>query len=138
MTPAVAAAETVEMTPVDHLARSIAALALAPRKELLVANLSNPATLSLRAFFAALAGCGFTAKAEPPAEWQKRLASIGEENALSQIKDFYTGDLSAAPLPVEQTATLAALGALGVGSAPSYEILLPLYLNYFKAEGFLK
>ena len=129
--------ETVEMTPVDHLARSIAALALAPRKELLVANLSNPATLSLRAFFAALAGCGFTAKAESPAEWQKRLASIGEENALSQIKDFYIGDLSSAPLPVEQTATLAALGALGVGGVPSYEKLLPLYVRYFKAEGFL-
>lgn len=130
-------ADPVEMTPVDHLARSIVALALAPRKELLVANLSNPTTLSRREFFQALAACGFEAGVEPPAEWQKRLATIDEDNALFQIKDFYTGDLSDGSLPVEQTGTLAALQALSLGPIASYETLIPIYVDYLKTEAFL-
>lgn len=131
-------ADPVEMTPVDVLARAIAALTLAPRPELLVANLSNPQTLSQRAFFQQLADGGFPTVAESPADWQPRLATISENNGLSQIKEFYTGDLSGASLPVEQSATLAALAKLGVNYATDYATLTPLYVAYLRREGFLE
>lgn len=127
----------VEMTPVDGLARAIAALTLAPRMDLLVANLSNPATLSQSEFFQKLADCGLLAVSEPPVEWQQRLATIGEDNGLSQIKEFYTGDLSGTAPPVEQSATLAALAALGVDYATDYATLVPIYVAYLRREGFL-
>lgn len=130
-------ADPVEMTPVDVLARAIAALALAPRPELLVANLSNPQTLSQRAFFQCLADCGCPATGEPPVEWQRRLATIDEHNGVSQIKDFYTGDLSGAALPVEHSVTLAVLAGLGVDYATDYATLLPTYVAYLRRAGFL-
>jgi amino acid adenylation domain-containing protein/thioester reductase-like protein len=130
-------ADTVEMTPVDQLAQAIAALALAPRRDLLVANLSNPATLTQRAFFQALADCGYPARGEAPARWQHRLADIGAQNGLAQIKDFYTGDLSGNPLPIEQTATTAALAALQATYTCDYTCLIRTYTTYLKQEGFL-
>ena len=131
-------ADPVEMTPVDVLARAIAALTLAPRPELLVANLSNPNTLSQREFFQQLADCDFPTVAESPADWQPRLATIGEDNGLSQIREFYTGDLSGTAPPVEQSATLAALAALGVHYPADYATLIPIYVAYLLREGFLK
>ncbi len=130
-------AETVEMTPVDVLARAIAGLSLTPRDSLLVANLSNPNSLPLRDFFQALGSCGLTADPEPASTWQQRLATIGEDNALAQLKGFYEGDLSGDPPPTEQTATLAALEALGIDFTADYETLIPLYVDYLKDEGFL-
>lgn len=130
-------AQPVEMTPVDVLARAIAGLALTPRETLLVANLSNPNSLSLRDFFQALGTCGLAAKPEPAAAWQQRLATIGEDNALAQLKGFYEGDLTGGPLPTKQTATLAALAALDIDFASDYEILIPLYVDYLSGEGFL-
>jgi hypothetical protein len=125
------------MTPVDVLARAIAGLALAPRDSLLVANLSNPNSLSLREFFQALGSCGLAAVPEPTTTWQQRLAAIGENNALAQLKGFYEGDLSGDPPPTEQTATLAALAALDIDFTADYEELIPLYVDYLKGEGFL-
>ncbi|MGE4559574.1 MAG: amino acid adenylation domain-containing protein [Desulfobulbus sp.] len=129
--------ETVEMTPVDVLARAIARLALAPRSELLVANLSNPNSISRHDFFRVLADCGCAARPEPAAEWQKRLATLDEDNGLAQIKEFYTGDLSGEAPPTEQAATLAALAALGIDFATDYDALVPLYVDYLKEQGFL-
>ena len=131
-------AEPIEMTPVDQLARGIVSLALAPRTDLLVANLSNPRVLSQGDFFQSLAACGFPANAEPPTQWQKRLQTIDEDNGISQIKEFYLGDLSGEALPTEQNATLAALGALGIDLTANYAALIPLYADYLKREGFLK
>ncbi|MDD2466555.1 MAG: amino acid adenylation domain-containing protein [Desulfobulbus sp.] len=130
-------ANTVEMTPVDLLARAIAGLALTPRTEMLVANLSNPNELSLHDFFRALAKCDCSARPEPAAEWQKRLASLAADNGLTQIKEFYTGDLSGEAPPTEQTATLAALADLGINYAADYNTLIPLYVDYLKRQGFL-
>jgi amino acid adenylation domain-containing protein/thioester reductase-like protein len=127
----------VEMTPVDLLAQAIAALTLTPRRELLIANLSNPQALSQRDFFQRLADCGFVVTGEPIATWQTRLATIGEDNGLAQIKDFYTGDLSGEALPTEQTATLAALAGVGVDYSTDYATLIPTYVAYLRKEGFL-
>ncbi|MFZ4789681.1 MAG: amino acid adenylation domain-containing protein [Candidatus Competibacteraceae bacterium] len=132
-----AVASPVEMTPVDVLAQAIVALMLAPRTGVLVANLSNPNTLGQQEFFQKLATCGFPAVAEPPADWQPRLTTIGEDNGLSQIKEFYTGDLSGEAPPVEQSATLAALAALGVNYSADYTALIPTYVAYLRREGFL-
>nr|MBZ4195012.1 thioester reductase domain-containing protein [Candidatus Contendobacter sp.] len=132
-----AMASPVEMTPVDMLAQAIVALMLAPRTGVLVANLSNPNTLGQQEFFQKLATCGFPAVAEPPADWQPRLTTIGEDNGLSQIKEFYTGDLSGEAPPVEQSATLAALAALGVNYSADYTALIPTYVAYLRREGFL-
>ncbi len=130
-------AETVEMTPADVLARAITGLALKPRDALFVANLTNPNTLSIRAFFETIAACGPAAKPESPAIWQQRLATIDENNGLSPIKGFYEGDLSGEPLPTVQSNTLAALATLGIDFASDYETLIPLYIDYLRREGFL-
>ena len=130
-------AETVEMTPVDILARAIAGLTLAPRTELLVANLSNPNSLSRHDFFQALSNCGCSARPEPASDWQKRLATLDEDNGLTQIKEFYTGDLSGEAPPTEQTATLAALADLGINYTADYNALIPVYVDYLKRQGFL-
>ncbi len=127
----------VEMTPVDRLARAIAALALAPRQGLAVRNLANPQSLSLPEFFARLAGLGFAVAGEAPAVWQRRLAAIGEDNALAQIRDFYTGDLSVPSLPTEQGETLAELARLGAGLDVDYDALLATYVRYLREAGFL-
>ncbi|MFO7728076.1 MAG: amino acid adenylation domain-containing protein [Desulfonatronovibrio sp.] len=128
---------TVEMTPVDQLAEAIAALFLNPLKELLTVNLANPQTISQKDFFQELARCGFKIQAESPSQWQQKLANIGEDNALAQIRDFYVGDLSSEPMPVEQSAALAALKRLGVSFSSDYESLIPFYVQYLKREGFL-
>ncbi|MCB2174104.1 hypothetical protein KQH41_02440, partial [bacterium] len=99
--------------------------------------LSNPNSLSLREFFQALGSCGLIADPEPASTWQQRLATIGEDNALAQLKGFYEGDLSGDPPSTEQTATLAALEALGIDFTADYETLIPLYVDYLKDEGFL-
>jgi len=129
--------ENVEMTPVDMLARAVANLALAPRTEMLVANLSNPNTLSLAEFFQALADCGCSARPEQASDWQKRLATLDEDNGLVQIKEFYTGDLSGETAPTEQTATLATLAELGIDYRADYTTLIPIYMEYLKRQGFL-
>ncbi|MCC7221316.1 MAG: hypothetical protein IT490_11395, partial [Candidatus Contendobacter sp.] len=94
-------------------------------------------TLSQSEFFQKLVDCGLPAVGEPPAEWQQRLATIGEDNGLSQIKEFYTGDLSGPAPLVEQSATLAALATLGVDYATDYATLIPIYVAYLRREGFL-
>lgn len=127
----------VEMTPVDLLARAIVALLLAPRDGLAVRNLANPQELSLHEFFERLARLGFEIKGEAPDAWQSRLASLREENGLAQIKEFYTGDISAPSFPADQSRTLAELARLGAGLDVDYDTLLPVYVRYLRESGFL-
>ncbi|MHB2017841.1 MAG: amino acid adenylation domain-containing protein, partial [Candidatus Xenobia bacterium] len=125
----------VEMMPVDVLAEAIASLALRPHDGLLVANLYNPETLSAREF---VARCGFRADCLPPAEWQQRLATLPEENALCKLRDFYLGDLSGTPPPVDRALTLAALESCGVSLEVDTGVLLPTYVSYLRTAGFLE
>ncbi len=128
--------ERVEMMPVDVVARAIAALALAPRERLLVANLCNPRQLSERDFFARLADNGCVAAPEEPRVWQGRLAALPEGNSLAQIKDFYSGDLMTRPPAIEQGATLAALAESGIEFGADYDALVPTYVSYLRGEQF--
>ena len=127
----------VEMTPVDLLARAIVALLLAPREGLAVCNLANPQALSLHDFFEQLARLGFEIKGEAPQTWQSRLATLSEENGLTQIRDFYTGDISAPSFPADQGKTLAELARLDAGLDVDYDSLLPIYVRYLRESGFL-
>ena len=127
----------VEMTPVDLLARAIVALLLAPREGLVVRNLANPQELSLNDFFARLARLGFEIKGEAPEAWQSRLANLGDDNGLAQIKEFYTGDISSPSFPADQSRTLSELARLGVGLDVDYDTLLPVYVGYLRKSGFL-
>jgi len=128
----------IEMTPVDILARAIVALVLTPRKGLAVRNLANPQTMTMADFFGHLAGLGFAIKGEAPGNWQHRLATIDENNGLSQIKEFYTGDLSTPPFPSTQTETIAELARLGADLNGDYNILFPLYVRYLREANFLQ
>jgi thioester reductase-like protein len=134
----------IEMMPVDQLAAAIAALATqgAPvppeaKTEPLVANLANPVSLPLGDFFARLAAAGHPAQAEPAAAWQQRLSHLPPDNALTQIKDFYTGDLSGTAPAVEQQQTLTAIAAAGGSLAANYDRLIPLYVGYLERAGWL-
>ena len=128
----------IEMTPVDILARAIVALTLAPREGLAVRNLSNPRTLNMDAFFGYMGAQGFAVKSEAPEIWQQRLATIDENNGLSQIKEFYTGDLSTPPFPVEQSETLTELSRLGADFNADYATLFPVYVRYLKEMNFFQ
>ena len=70
-------------------------------------------------------------------DWQARLATIDESNALWQIRAFYEGDLSGTQLPVDHDATVRCLTAAGVAVSPAISELTPRYVSYLKAEGFL-
>jgi thioester reductase-like protein len=126
----------VEMTPVDLLARSIANLALAPHESLLVANLSNPNTLSWQAFFALLGKAGVTAQQETAPCWQQRLEDLPEGNALAPIRHFYQGNLSHPPLPVEHAGTVAALRSIGLEPRGEYSQWAEVYVDYLRRQGF--
>jgi len=129
--------QEVEMMPVDQLARAVVALTLGHRDGLRVANLSNPVTLSQRRWFNELAGAGLKVLPETPLEWQRRLTGLSPSNGLALIRDFYTGDLSGKPLPIEQIGTIAELTKQNVHLTDDYERLIPLYLAYLRAEGFI-
>ena len=129
----------VEMTPVDRLAFAITALALAlaPRQGLAVRNLSNPQSMSQSEFFGALSTLGFDIHGEEAKRWQLRLNDLDEQNGLSQIKEFYTGELDGPSFPIEQRETLAELARLDASLAVDYGRLLPLYVAYLRQVGFL-
>ena len=115
----------------------MSAVALHPRAGLRVANLNNPLALSQQQWFAALAACGLHAEPQAAADWQRRLADLDASNGLALIRDFYTGDLSAAPLPVEQIGTLTELARYGVDLTVDYSALIRLYVGYLRDAGFL-
>ncbi|CAE6925049.1 non-ribosomal peptide synthetase [Paraburkholderia domus] len=131
-------AREVEMLPVDLLASAVTAVALHPRSGIWVVNLNNPLALTQRQWFAALAACGLRADPQTAAEWQRRLADLEPSNGLALIRDFYTGDLSAAPLPIEQIGTVTALARYGVDLTVDYDALVRLYVGYLRAAGFLE
>lgn len=128
----------LEMTPVDMLARAIVALLPEPESGLRVANLCNPQILGMRDFFEKLARCGFSIDIEAPKVWQQRLDTIDENNGLSQIKEFYTGDLSGEAQPIEQSAILTELARRGASLQTDYDVILPVYVDYLRKAGFLQ
>lgn len=129
--------ENIEMMPVDILAKAITGLSLVPRAELLVANLCNPESISQHDFFQKLSNYGYSAQAELATDWQKRLTDIDENNGLSQIKEFYTGEIASDEFPTQQEVILADLKALGIDYSADYEKIIPTYIHYLKGQGFL-
>ncbi len=128
---------TIEMMPVDMLAKSIVALSCHPKKEILVANLSNPKTLSQSEFFDLAQNYDLPTKKLNPIEWQKFLPKIKEDNGLFTIREFYMGDITG-PIPkVEHSVILQRLKDLGINLNVDYSQLLKIYLAFLKKEGFL-
>ncbi|NPT54756.1 NAD-dependent epimerase/dehydratase family protein [Paraburkholderia sp. 5N] len=130
-------AREVEMMPVDLLAGALTAVALQPRTGIRTVNLNNPLALTQRQWFAALAACGLRADPQAVASWQRRLADLEPSNGLALIRDFYTGDLSVAPLPVDQIGTLTELARHGMDLSVDYGALIQLYVGYLRDAGFL-
>jgi len=128
--------QVIEMTPVDVLAHSIATLTLEAPSSLFVANLSNPNTISWSEFFRLLVAQGIEVAEEDWRQWQRRLDSIDSSNGLSQIKDFYTGDLSHPTIPVEHVKTVAYLRMKGIDIVGSYPRWVATYIAYLKSQGF--
>jgi amino acid adenylation domain-containing protein/thioester reductase-like protein len=127
---------SIEMVPVDQLAKAIVALIMTPRSDLFVANLSNPETISQNEFYQQLENCGLIAQGELIANWQDRLTEIKEDNGLFLIKDLYAGEVSAKILPIEYRATLATLKSLGLNYSSDYKKWIPTYVSYLKEQGF--
>nr|WP_160167946.1 non-ribosomal peptide synthetase [Caballeronia insecticola] len=132
-----ATGQTVEMTPVDVLARALCALALHPREGLSVANLQNPEYMAQREWFEVLGESGLVAMPEAPDAWKQRLATIDSANGLALLRDFYTGDLTWHDMPVEQIGTISRLASADVSLSVDYSRLIGVYLRYLRAEGFL-
>ncbi len=129
----------VEMTPVDCVAANVVGLTLAPTEGLRVANLSNPLAITLPEFFDGVARAGsFAMQRSTAKEWQERLSHIiDEHNALWQIREFYEGDLSGAPMVVDHEETTRCLAAAAVPPSPTLTALIPRYVTYLQREGFL-
>jgi hypothetical protein len=85
-------------------------------------------------FFALLSQHGISASGEDWRVWQSRLDAIDASNGLSQIKDFYTGDLSQTQIPVEHSLTTAALRKCGIDTVSSYPRWIATYVEYLKRE----
>lgn len=132
-----ATGQVIEMTPVDVLAQAICALILNPREGLEVFNLQSPRTIPQDEWFAMLDKQGLVAHAEPPEQWQKRLATIDPSNGLMLLRDFYTGDLTWHDIPVQQRHTLDRLENLGVSLVLDSARLVERYVGYLRTEGFL-
>jgi amino acid adenylation domain-containing protein/thioester reductase-like protein len=128
--------QMIEMTPVDVLARSIATLTLEAPSSLFVANLSNPNTITWGEFFTLLSSHGVSASEEDWRVWQSRLQTIDPSNGLSQIKDFYMGDLSHEAIPVEHGATVAYLRSKGVDVVGMYPRWVATYVAFLRQSGF--
>jgi len=131
-----ATGQTVEMTPVDVLARALCALALHPREGLSVANLQNPESMGQQEWFEALGRSGLSARPEAPDAWKQRFATIDSANGLALLRDFYTGDLTWHDMPVEQIGTISRLASADVSLSVDYSRLIGVYLRYLRAEGF--
>ncbi|RLS91040.1 MAG: amino acid adenylation domain-containing protein [Planctomycetota bacterium] len=128
----------VEMTPVDRVADKVVGLCLMATSGLRVSNLSNPVSTTWPAFLSEVAAAGgFRVERFAVKDWQARLATIDESNALWQIRAFYEGDLSGTQLPVDHDATVRCLTAAGVAVSPAISELTPRYVSYLKTEGFL-
>jgi nucleoside-diphosphate-sugar epimerase len=128
----------VEMTPVDRVADKVVGLCLMATSGLRVSNLSNPVSTTWPAFLSEVAAAGgFRVERFAVKDWQARLATIDESNALWQIRAFYEGDLSGMQLPVDHHATVRCLTAAGVAVSPAISELTPRYVSYLKTEGFL-
>jgi len=132
-----ATGQTVEMTPVDLLARALCALVLNPRDGLHVANLQNPECMSQEAWFEALGKEGLRTLPEAPEAWKQRLATLDSANGLALLRDFYTGDLTFHDMPVDQIGTIARLAQFDVRFAIDYAQLIRVYVRYLRGEGFL-
>jgi len=132
-----ATGQTVEMTPVDLLARALCTLALNPRDGLHVANLQNPECMSQDVWFEALGKQGLRALPEAPEAWKQRLATLDSANGLALLRDFYTGDLTFHDMPVDQIGTIARLAQFDVRLAIDYAQLIRVYVRYLRDEGFL-
>lgn len=131
-------AATVELTPVNQLAREIAAVSLDRADGMRVLNLSNPHHVLMSEFIvAAGAQLGVDVAVEDPTIWQARLTDLDPGNGLYAIRDFYLGELEGAGMPVEVTKTQSTLRELGVVDVASYDELRSLYVSYLNSVGFL-
>jgi hypothetical protein len=90
----------------------------------------------LAALVAALAACGLRAEPLAAMDWQRRLVELDASNGLVLIRDFCTGNLSAAPLPVEQIGTLSELVRYDLDLMVDYGALIRLYVGYLCEVGF--
>lgn len=98
---------------------------------------SDNDTIRFRRWFSELAKSGLSVLPETPLEWQQRLTGLSPSNGLALIRDFYTGDLSGTPQPIDQIGTKAELTKQDVHLTDNYDRLIPLYLDYLRAQGFI-
>ena len=128
----------VEMTPVDQLARAISAVALDREPGMRVLNLANPRRVPMTDWIVSVADrLGIDVAIEEPGVWQQRLADLPDDNSLQQIRDFYTGDLAEAGVPVDSAQTTRVLRKLDALPDTEYEELTTRYVDYLRRAGFL-
>ena len=126
------------MTPVDQLARAISAVALDREPGMRVLNLANPRRVPMTDWIVSVADrLGIDVAIEEPGVWQQRLADLPDDNSLQQIRDFYTGDLAEAGVPVDSAQTTRVLRKLDALPDTEYEELTTRYVDYLRRAGFL-
>ena len=138
---------TLEMTPVDFCAASVAHIALSGRWHGTAFNLPGGHPLAWDRLVDLLDECGYPLRRLPYRDWYAELtASVarGEENELSRFLPLFGPELPAEDLgyrgsrPIFDTANLqAALSGSGIVCLPPENELVGRYLDWFEATRFL-
>jgi thioester reductase-like protein len=120
----------VEMLPVDITCNLISKLLNTYQDGLRVYNITNPVTLDTADYFSILTRRGYPTQEMLPYEWQKQLRHLSENNYLTPIKGFYSGNLGAISPEVKQDNLNHLLLKLKMRIDINYESIIDVYIHY--------
>jgi thioester reductase-like protein len=148
--PIFAPEDTLEMTPVDYVSRSIVALSRRRTSTGQAFHLFNPLTANVNDLISWLDRAGYPIQRLEYAAWLKTLErsmTNGQENPLTPMLSLFPDadqvgkqEKKREPRKVmyEQGHTMAALNASAIACPPADESLLRTYLSYMVRTGSLQ
>ncbi len=132
---------TVEMTPVDYVARSLVAIAAGVPAEGQAYHLVNPVHLPFRDLVQTIRERGWAVNLIPPEQWWQRLLDTqGNEpndlhSVMPTVQELIVGGERAVDYDTGNTES--ALAGTGISCPPLDRGLLDRYFDYFLATGYL-
>ncbi len=132
---------TVEMTPVDYVARSLVAIAANSVADGSAYHLVNPVHLPFRQLVDTISERGWKVDTLPPQDWFQRLLDTqGTEpndlhSVLPTVQELIVGGERA--VDYDTKSAVSALAGTGISCPPLDRALLDRYFDYFLATGYL-
>ncbi len=132
---------TVEMTPVDYVARSLVSIAANSVADGSAYHLVNPIHLPFRQLVDTISERGWKVATVPPQDWFQRLLDTqGIEpndlhSVLPTVQELIVGGERA--VDYDTKSAVSALAGSGISCPPLDRALLDRYFDYFLATGYL-